>query len=122
MQFTLVISNVLFCNLLVFELLVGILKTLICSISAPEVVIIPLIGVLHLSFSPIRKLTNLEPKLFSLIVLYFLYMKIVTILRIYIHFFSRRAMSGAIMFTELLLLSESHELPCSAFHISMCLQ
>jgi hypothetical protein len=50
--------------LLVFEFLLGTLKTLLCSVSAPQVNIVPLLDALG------GTLTHLDTKLFALIVFY----------------------------------------------------
>jgi hypothetical protein len=69
-KFTLVlISLLLFWKLLVFEFLLGISETLLCSVSAPHVKIVPLLDE-HQLLMFARTLTYLEPRTFSLIILY----------------------------------------------------
>jgi hypothetical protein len=70
-KFTVHINSVLlFWKLLVFEFLFGPLKTLLSSMSAPQVRIVPLLDALQLLTLFAGTLTYLEPKLYLLIVFY----------------------------------------------------
>jgi hypothetical protein len=70
LKFTVVLNSVLLLwKLLAFEFLLGTSETLLCSVSAPQADIVPLLDVLQLLlFAGI--LTYLEPNLFSLITFY----------------------------------------------------
>jgi hypothetical protein len=57
-------SVLLFRKLFVFKFLLGISETLLCSVSAPQVKIIPLLDALRLLMFVAGFLTYLEPKLF----------------------------------------------------------
>jgi hypothetical protein len=69
-KFTLVLNSVLFWKLLVFEFILGKSETLLCSVSAPQVKIVPLLGWHQLLILFAGTLTYLEPKTFSLIIFY----------------------------------------------------
>jgi hypothetical protein len=66
-EFTLVLNSVLFWKLLVFEVLLGTLETLFCSVSAPHVKIVPLLDALQLLMLFAGILTYSEPEMFSTI-------------------------------------------------------
>jgi hypothetical protein len=67
-KFTLVLNSaLLFWKLLVFESLLGISETYLCSISAPQVKIVPLLDALQLLMLFVGMLTYLGPKIFSII-------------------------------------------------------
>jgi hypothetical protein len=71
LKFTVVLNSVLlFWKLLAFEFLIGTSETLLCSVSAPQVDIVPLLDVLRLLMLFAGILTYLEPDLFSLITFY----------------------------------------------------
>jgi hypothetical protein len=68
-KFTFVLNSVLlFWKLLVVEFLLGISATLLCSMSAPHVKIVPLLDVHQLLMLFARMLTFSEPRTFSLII------------------------------------------------------
>jgi hypothetical protein len=70
-KFTLVLNSVLlFRQLLVFEFIPGTLETLLCSVSAPQVRIVPLLDALQLLMLFAGVLAYLESKTFSLIMFY----------------------------------------------------
>jgi hypothetical protein len=71
LKFTAVPNSVpLFWKLLAFEFLLGTSETLLCSVSAPQADIVPLLDVLRLLMLFVGILTYLEPNLFSLITFY----------------------------------------------------
>jgi hypothetical protein len=71
LRFSLVSNSALpFWKLLVSEFLLGISVTLLCSMSALHVKIVPLLDVHQLLMLSARALTYLEPGMFSLIVSY----------------------------------------------------
>jgi hypothetical protein len=70
-KFTLALTSVLlFWKLLVFEFLLGIPETLLCSMSAPQVNIVPLVDALQLLMLFAGSLTYSEPKISSVIIFY----------------------------------------------------
>jgi hypothetical protein len=70
-KFALFLNSVLvFWKLLIFEFLLGISETSLCSTSVPKVKIVPLLDVLQLPMLFARMFTYLETKLFSLIIFY----------------------------------------------------
>jgi hypothetical protein len=70
-KFTLVLNSVLmFWKLLVSEFLLGTSDILLCSMSAPQVKIVPLPDVHQLLILFAGTLTYLEPKTFSFIIFY----------------------------------------------------
>jgi hypothetical protein len=73
-------SDLLFWKLLVFEFLLGISNTLLCSVSAPQVQIVPLLDVLQLLMSFAATLNYSEPRTFFLIILYNVIIFIVNII------------------------------------------
>jgi hypothetical protein len=71
LKFTLVSNSALLVwKLLVSEFLLGISETLLCSMSAPHLKIVPLVDVHQLLMLSAGTLTYLEPGTFSLIVLF----------------------------------------------------
>jgi hypothetical protein len=62
--------SLLFWKFLVFEFLLGTLETLLCSVSAPQVNIVPLLDALQLLMLFAGTFTYSEPKMFSSIVFY----------------------------------------------------
>jgi hypothetical protein len=68
-NFNVVTNSVLFWKLLVFGFLLGTSETLLCSMSAPQVKIFPLLDSLQLLMFA-GTMTYLEPKLFLLIIFY----------------------------------------------------
>jgi hypothetical protein len=72
-QFPVILNSVLlFWKLLVFEFLLGISETLLCSMSAPHVKTVPLLDVHQLLMLSAGTLTYSEPRTFSSIILYML--------------------------------------------------
>jgi hypothetical protein len=70
-QFTLVLNSVhLFFKLLVFEFFLGTSETSLCSVSATEVKIIPMLDALQPLILFAGTLTNSEPKIFPSIIFY----------------------------------------------------
>jgi hypothetical protein len=70
-KFTVALNSVLlFWKLLVFEFPLGISETLLCSMSAPQVKIVPLLHAYHPLMFFAGTLTYLEPKPLSVIVFY----------------------------------------------------
>jgi hypothetical protein len=68
---TLVLNSVFpFCKLLVSEFLISISDTLLCSMSALQVKIVPLLDVHQLLMLSAGMLTYLEPETFTLIIFY----------------------------------------------------
>jgi hypothetical protein len=68
LKFTVVLNSaLLFWKLLAFEFLLGTSETFLCSVSAPQADIVPLLDVLQLLMLFAGILTYLEPNLFSLI-------------------------------------------------------
>jgi hypothetical protein len=86
LKFTMVLNSaLLFWKLLAFEFLLGTSETLLCSVSAPQADIDPLLDVLQLLMLFAGILTYLEPNLFSLIIYYefnYHYYFIITIITI----------------------------------------
>jgi hypothetical protein len=74
LKFTLVSNSALpFWKLLVSEFLFSISETLLCSMSAPHLKIVPLLDVHQLLMLSARTLTYLEPETFSIIVFILLF-------------------------------------------------
>jgi hypothetical protein len=70
-KLTLALNSVLlFWKLLVFEFLLGTSETVLCSMSAPQADIVPLLDALQLLMLSAGTSTYLEPKMFSLIIFY----------------------------------------------------
>jgi hypothetical protein len=70
-KFTLVLNSVLlFWQLLIFEFLLGTSETLLCSASAPQVKVVPLLDTHQLLMLSAGTLTYSEPTMFSLIIYY----------------------------------------------------
>jgi hypothetical protein len=67
-KFILVLNSVLFWNLLVFDILLGISETVFCSISALQVKVALLLDAFQLLMLFVGAPTYLEPKLFLLII------------------------------------------------------
>jgi hypothetical protein len=71
LKFTVVLNSVLlFWKLLAYEFLLGTSEILLCSVSAPQADIVPLLDALQLLMLFAGILTYLEPNLFSLIIFY----------------------------------------------------